>query len=159
MALSLICRMEGTTISAELRTGSPGETEAAAERLARRLRAGDLLLLAGPMGAGKTAFVRGLARGMGVGGHVSSPTFQLVRIHDGDPGLGHVDIHRLADAAELDHLGLEDLLDSGVVAIEWGDRLERTPEGARTIRVVIEILDAGSRRLTLTEAPEGWSWF
>src|SRR5579884_3297282 len=98
-----------TTISAELETDSPEATEAAAARLAGFAHAGDLLVLAGPMGAGKTAFVRGLARGLGVSGHVSSPTFQLVRLHQGSPALAHIDLYRLNAASELRDLGIEEL--------------------------------------------------
>ena len=107
----------------ERRTASPEETEAVGEELAAGLRAGDLLLLAGELGAGKTTFVRGLARGLGVTTAVQSPTFQLVRVYPGRIQLAHVDLYRLESGADLGDLGLDDLLDQGVVAVEWGDRL------------------------------------
>ncbi len=146
-----------TTTSRELITESPEETEAAAERLAGRLRRGDLLLLTGPLGAGKTTFVRGLARGLGVAGLVQSPTFQLLRTHPGDLPLAHVDLYRLEAAAELADLGLEDHLEAGVVVIEWGDRLEGLP-AARRGTVALEQLDPGRRRLRIVEGPDEWSW-
>ena len=104
-------------------TRSAAETEALGEELAANLAPGDLLLLAGELGAGKTTFVRGLARGLGIGAGVQSPTFQLVRVYAGRIQLAHVDLYRLEAGADLADLGLDDLLDQGVVAVEWGDRL------------------------------------
>ena len=144
----------GTTTSRELVTGSPEETEAAAARLARHVGRGDLLLLRGEMGAGKTTFVRGLARGMGVAGDVMSPTFHLVRVYGGPVPLAHVDVYRLDAGADLEDLGLDELLDEGAVVVEWGDRLAAGP--AR--RVAIEVLDERRRRLRIEEAPDPWSW-
>jgi tRNA threonylcarbamoyladenosine biosynthesis protein TsaE len=105
-------------------TNSAAETEAAGESFGRELRQGDLLLLEGDLGAGKTTFVRGLARGAGSSALVASPTFQLVRIYPGRVQLAHVDLYRLENGAELLDLGLEELLDQGAVVVEWGDRLE-----------------------------------
>ncbi|MDQ6878172.1 MAG: tRNA (adenosine(37)-N6)-threonylcarbamoyltransferase complex ATPase subunit type 1 TsaE [Candidatus Dormibacteraeota bacterium] len=113
----------------DLVTSSPEETEAAGERFGRGLRKGDLLLLEGDLGAGKTTFVRGVARGAGSTAHVASPTFQLVRVYPGRVQLAHVDLYRLETGAELVNLGLDELLDQGAVIIEWGDRLD-APEGA-----------------------------
>jgi tRNA threonylcarbamoyladenosine biosynthesis protein TsaE len=143
-----------TTTSRELVTDAPEATEAAAARLARHVRRGDLLLLEGEMGAGKTTFVRGLARGLGSSGDVMSPTFQLVRVYRGPMQLAHVDLYRLAGAAELADLGLDELLDEGAVVVEWGDRL-REPGAAR---IAIEVLDERRRRLRIEEAPRPWSW-
>src|SRR6266513_2492391 len=131
----------------ELVTASPEETEAVAARLGERLGPGDLVLLVGNLGAGKTTFVRGLARGMGVGGRVTSPTFQLVRVYPGPVQLAHVDLFRLDGGAELGELDLDGLLEVGAVAVEWGDRLQASEDAAR---VVIESLDEEHRRLTLT---------
>jgi tRNA threonylcarbamoyladenosine biosynthesis protein TsaE len=136
-------------------TTSPEETEAAAARLGAHLGRGDLLLLVGELGAGKTTFVRGLARGMGVGGHVMSPTFQLVRVYPGPVPLAHVDLYRLAREAELADLDLDGLLEDGAVAVEWGDRLGAS---AGAVRVVIEPIDERRRRLTLEGGSDGWSW-
>jgi tRNA threonylcarbamoyladenosine biosynthesis protein TsaE len=109
------------------------DTEALGERLAAGLVAGDLVVLSGPLGAGKTAFVRGLARGLGVTGAVTSPTFVIAREHRaGRPGgvpLVHVDAYRLGlgasdgvdVAAELDDLDLDTDLTAAVVAVEWGE--------------------------------------
>jgi tRNA threonylcarbamoyladenosine biosynthesis protein TsaE len=143
-----------TTTSRELLTAAPEATEAAAARLARHVRRGDLLLLEGEMGAGKTTFVRGLACGLGVSGDVMSPTFQLVRVYRGPLQLAHVDLYRLAGAAEVADLGLDELLDEGAVVVEWGERL---PDPA-AVRVTIEVLDERRRRLRIVEAPSRWSW-
>jgi tRNA threonylcarbamoyladenosine biosynthesis protein TsaE len=94
------------------------------ERLGRRLRAGDLVLLTGELGAGKTTFVRGVARGTASDSPVASPTFQLVRVYPGRVQLAHIDLYRIETPSELGDLGLDELLDQGAVVVEWGDRLE-----------------------------------
>lgn len=143
------------TTRRELVTASAAETEAAGERLARRLAPGDVLLLEGALGSGKTTFVRGLARGLHVAGHVASPTFQLVRVYEGKVPLAHADLYRLDDpATALADLGLEELVDRGVAVIEWGDRL-RWPGAAR---VRFEEEGPERRRLRLLEAPATWTW-
>jgi tRNA threonylcarbamoyladenosine biosynthesis protein TsaE len=110
-------------------TSSPAETEEAGRRLGERLRAGDIVLLTGELGAGKTTFVRGVARGVSSTAPVASPTFQLVRVYPGHVQLAHVDLYRIENGAELSGLGLEELADQGAVIIEWGDRIE-VPEAA-----------------------------
>jgi len=93
--------------------------------LGRSLRAGDLVLLSGPLGAGKTTLTRGIADGLGVGGRVSSPTFVLARVHPAGPSgvpLVHVDAYRLGgDLSELDDLDLDADLERSAVVVEWGD--------------------------------------
>jgi tRNA threonylcarbamoyladenosine biosynthesis protein TsaE len=126
-------------------TSSPAETEEAGRRLGERLRAGDVVLLTGELGAGKTTFVRGVARGTGSSAPVASPTFQLVRIYPGRVQLAHIDLYRIESPGELADLGLEELADQGAVVIEWGDRLE--VDGAA--RIEIEHL-GGDRRLIRT---------
>lgn len=105
-------------------TASAVETEALGEQLGTRLKPGDLVVLAGPLGSGKTTFVRGMARGTGSDAQVQSPTFTLVRIYPGRVQLAHVDLYRVKAAGELADLGLDELLDEGAMVIEWGDRLE-----------------------------------
>lgn len=126
-------------------TNSPAETEAAGEAFGRDLEQGDLLLLAGDLGAGKTTFVRGVARGAGSSAHVASPTFQLVRVYKGRIQLAHVDLYRIEASGELGDLGLDELLDQGAVLVEWGDRLD-APEAAL---LSIEHLGGDRRRLRL----------
>ena len=113
-----------TTTLRELITTSAAETEAEGERLGAKLVPGDLVLLTGPLGAGKTTFVRGLARGAGSDAHVASPTFQLVRVYPGRVQVAHVDLYRVKVAGELADLGLDELLEVGAVVVEWGDRLD-----------------------------------
>ena len=127
-------------------TNSPAETEAAGERLGRRLHTGDMVLLKGELGAGKTTLVRGIARGIGSVAPVASPTFQLVRIYPGRVQLAHIDLYRIEKPAELGDLGLDELLMQGAVVVEWGDRLE-APDAAS---IEIEHL-GGDRRLVRTK--------
>jgi tRNA threonylcarbamoyladenosine biosynthesis protein TsaE len=105
-------------------TNSAAETETIGEHLGKRLRIGDVLLLTGELGAGKTTFVRGVARGAGSTAPIASPTFQLVRVYPGRVQLAHVDLYRVERLSELADLGLEELTEQGAVVIEWGDRLE-----------------------------------
>ncbi len=107
-----------------LETSAAEETESAGEELGRRLRRGDLVLLKGELGAGKTTFVRGVARGTGSAAPVASPTFQLVRVYPGRLQLAHVDLYRLEKGDELRDLGLDELLEAGAAVVEWGDRLD-----------------------------------
>lgn len=146
----------GATITspAELVSHGEAETEAAGERLGTSVQAGDVLLLNGELGAGKTTFVRGLARGAGFVGDVLSPTFQLLRLYPGRVPLAHVDLYRLAHPSDIADLGLEEMLEVGAAAIEWGDRLS----WPGVARLKFEVLGRSLRRLTLTGAPEHWSW-
>ena len=132
-----------TTTLHERITQSAAETEAAGEELGRRLNAGDIVLLIGELGAGKTTFVRGVARGTESAAPVASPTFQLVRVYPGRVQLAHVDLYRIEDVAELASLGLEELADDGAVIVEWGGRLDI--EDAAVID--IEHLGGDRRRL------------
>ena len=130
-------------------TRSEDETASLARDLAATLRAGDVLLLSGNLGAGKTAFVRGLAAGLGIDPHdVSSPTFTLVHEYRGGRlTLYHVDLYRLERAATED-LGLEELgARDGVLANEWPDRLTHSLPAAKNVR--LEIVDDQTRRVSV----------
>jgi len=130
----------------QVTTSSPAETEAAGETLGKRLRVGDVVLLTGELGAGKTTFVRGVTRGVGSSAPVASPTFQLVRVYPGRVQLAHVDLYRIENLSELADLGLEELAGEGAIVVEWGDRL-RVPGSAL---IEIEHL-GGDRRLIRTK--------
>ena len=126
-------------------TNSPAATEEAGRRVGERLRPGDVVLLSGELGAGKTTFVRGVAQGIGSHAPVASPTFQLVRVYPGRVQLAHVDLYRVENSSELRDLGLEELAGQGAVVVEWGERLE--VDGAAHLE--IEHL-GGDRRLIRT---------
>jgi tRNA threonylcarbamoyladenosine biosynthesis protein TsaE len=130
-------------------TWSEDETAAAGDRFAARVRPGDVVLLHGDLGAGKTAFVRGLARGLGAApDDVSSPTFTLVQEYRGRLMLYHVDLYRLKPI-EVADLGLDELTDGAVVAVEWAERWPDAPPGAW----VVQILSAGEneRRISIVD--------
>lgn len=135
-----------------IRTNAEEDTSAAGERLAKRLSTGDVLLLHGDLGAGKTAFVRGLARGLGAAPEdVTSPTFTIIQEYRGRVTLQHVDLYRLRPA-EVADLGLEDLNQDAVVAVEWAERWIDRPQRAWEIwfehdgedRRRIEVLSPGA---------------
>jgi len=118
-------------------TANEEETSAAGEALGRDLKPGDVVLLFGDLGSGKTAFVRGMARGVGADpDDVSSPTFTIVQEYAGRSAtLYHVDLYRL-EPAEIDDLGLDDLVSSdGIVAIEWAERWKGRPDDVTEVRL------------------------
>ena len=124
-----------------------------ASELTSVLEPGDVLLLSGDLGAGKTTFVRGLADGLGIpAGEVSSPTFTLIHEYRGGRlPLFHADLYRLTAAATED-IGLEEMgANEGVLAIEWPERLTHALPGARTIH--LEVVDENSRRITVNSEP------
>lgn len=118
-----------------LRLDGVGQTRALGRRLAAGLRAGDLVVLSGPLGAGKTALAQGIGAGLAVQGQVTSPTFVLARVHRGRLPMVHVDAYRLRDAGaprlELDDLDLDADLPGSVVVVEWGEGLVEGLSDAR----------------------------
>jgi tRNA threonylcarbamoyladenosine biosynthesis protein TsaE len=130
---------------------SEDETAAVGRELAGSLAAGDVVLLHGDLGAGKTALVRGLAEGLGVpADEVSSPTFTLVQEYRGGRlPLFHVDLYRLNDPREIDDLGLDEIAEDGVLAIEWAERHPRPPRQA--VRVQIEHAGETERRIVIDD--------
>ncbi|MCX2962523.1 tRNA (adenosine(37)-N6)-threonylcarbamoyltransferase complex ATPase subunit type 1 TsaE [Gordonia sp. Z-3] len=138
----------GGAVSESTRPATAGErilpevddTEALGRELAAQLQAGDLVILDGPLGAGKTAMTRGIAAGLGVIGRVSSPTFIIAREHraalPGRPGLIHVDAYRLGGLDELDALDLDTDLADSVIVVEWGEGVaERLVERHLLVRL------------------------
>ncbi|MCE5197839.1 MAG: tRNA (adenosine(37)-N6)-threonylcarbamoyltransferase complex ATPase subunit type 1 TsaE [Armatimonadota bacterium] len=108
-----------------VRTYSADETMEIGERLGRGLQAGDVLALFGDLGAGKTTFTKGIARGLGLEADVHSPTFTLIHEHLGTIPLYHVDLYRLASEEEVDTLGIDEYIyGDGVTIIEWADRMK-----------------------------------
>ena len=137
---------------------TPESTFAFGRALGSRLRAGDLVILSGSLGAGKTALTKGIAAGMGVTGAVTSPTFVIARVHPAGPGgvgLVHVDAYRLAGAVELDDLDLDTDLTAAAVVIEWGEGVAEQLSDTRLL-VALQRLPDDSRVATL--APVGGDW-
>ena len=129
--------------------------------LAARLRAGDLLILTGDLGAGKTTLTQGLGEGLGVRGAVTSPTFVISRVHPSrgiGPALVHVDAYRLGDAAELDDLDLDTDVDEAVTVVEWGEGLA---EALATDRLELDLhrREDDVRELTITPVGPRWREF
>ena len=133
----------------EFITHSPAETENVGAALGQLLQPGTVLAYRGDLGAGKTAFTRGLARGLGATDMVTSPTYTIVNEYlSGRMPLFHFDMYRLPDADALWDIGWEDYLDrGGVCAVEWSENVAEALEDA--ISVSIEKLDENSRRITI----------
>ncbi|HHV32063.1 tRNA (adenosine(37)-N6)-threonylcarbamoyltransferase complex ATPase subunit type 1 TsaE [Caproiciproducens sp. LBM24188] len=131
----------------EIITSSPAQTEALGEKIAARLRGGETLALFGGMGMGKTAFTRGLARGLGVEDGVSSPTFALVHEYSGRIPVYHFDMFRVTDWDDLYSTGFFDYLESGgVLVIEWSENIEAAlPQDA--VRIEIRQGNAENERI------------
>jgi tRNA threonylcarbamoyladenosine biosynthesis protein TsaE len=130
-------------------SGSQADTEAAAREMAGKLPANSVILLSGDLGAGKTAFVRGLAEGLGIDPlEVSSPTFTLIQEYRGGRlTLYHIDLYRLSPR-EVDDLGLDDLTsEGGIVAVEWPDRWSRPPADA--VAVAIRLTGEETREIAI----------
>ena len=121
----------------EFLTNSPAETEAVGEKLAKRLPPGTVIAYLGDLGAGKTAFTRGLARGLGCTDMVTSPTYTIVNEYlSGRLPLFHFDMYRLGSSDELFDIGWEDYLDrGGVCAVEWSENVSDAMEGAITVNI------------------------
>ena len=135
--------------------GSAGETQALAGRLAAELPDGAVVCLHGELGAGKTCFVQGMAKALGVRRPVGSPTFTLINEYRGKRGLAHIDLYRLRGAADALDLGVEEYLEHyrGIVAIEWAERLGGLlPEGCWHVRLEPGAGGDESRRISITRS-------
>ena len=132
-----------------IRTRSPLETLDAARSVARRLASGDIVLLSGPLGAGKTVFAQGVAAGLGVTDTVTSPTYTIVNEYHGRLTLYHIDLYRIGSHREFELLGLDDLLyGDGVSLIEWPERANGEID-ARAASITIGIEPDGARVITV----------
>lgn len=129
---------------------SPAETEAFAENLAKKLCGGEIIAFKGPMGMGKTCFTRGLARGLGFTGQVTSPTFALVNEYVGGRlSLYHFDMYRIEGWEDLYSCGYFDYMEAGgVIAAEWSENIEGALEG-EVITVTIDKIDECTRKITV----------
>jgi tRNA threonylcarbamoyladenosine biosynthesis protein TsaE len=138
------------------RVPDPESMTALGQEVAVRLRAGDVVLVTGPLGAGKTTFTQGVARGLDVVGPVTSPTFVIAREHDSNtdgPRLVHVDAYRLGGLAELDDLDLETSLNDAVTVVEWGGGLVEHLD-APLVSVTIDRDAEGDERTVVVQWPE-----
>lgn len=147
-----------TLISRSIALNSPSRTEALACHLAPALAAGDVLLLEGPIGAGKTHFARSLIQSLlPVPEDVPSPTFTLVQVYDGPVSeIWHADLYRLSAPDEVVELGLTDAFEDAICLVEWPDRLaDLTPENA--LKMSFNLLEReGARQLTISSTSERW---
>jgi tRNA threonylcarbamoyladenosine biosynthesis protein TsaE len=129
-------------------------------RLAAQLRAGDLVILSGPLGAGKTTLVQGIAAGLGVRGPITSPTFVIARVHpslSGGPALVHADAYRLGSVAELDDLDLDADTDSAVTVVEWGTGLAESLADDRLEITITRPADDSPRSVSVTGVGPRWA--
>ena len=135
-------------------THSPEATEALGEALGRRLRGGEIIAYYGGLGAGKTAFTRGLARGLDISARVTSPTYTIVNEYlGGRLPLFHFDMYRLSSADDLFDIGWEDYLQrGGVCAVEWSENVQEALEDALTVR--IEKRSDETREITIEGDPD-----
>lgn len=140
----------------EFLTHSPEETEHLGEQLGRLLRGGEVLAYRGDLGAGKTAFTRGLARGLGICDRVTSPTYTIVNEYEGGRlPLFHFDMYRLGSADELFDIGWEDyLLRGGVCAVEWSENVTEAMEDAITVEI---LKSSETDRRILIEGGDGYA--
>ena len=153
------------------RTTSVSATRELATAVASLARPGDLVLLVGDLGAGKTAFTQGFAEAIGVDDPITSPTFTLVRTYTGKHRLNHLDVYRLESVAEAEDLGLGELLEDGITLIEWGDTIAKVlpadylelrfafgeGDDDRNVDVGIVGPSWAARQRALREALEAWA--
>ena len=142
----------------ELRAPTAEDTREVGEAISASLRARDAVVLTGDLGAGKTTFVQGVARGLGIEDQVSSPTFTLVKEYTGILDIAHVDVYRLDRIQDVVDLGLDELGDGeGVLLVEWGDAIEDLlPADRLRVELITEDVSSEVRRLRLSA--EGPSW-
>lgn len=120
----------------DIQTHSEEETIALGEVFGKVLTDGDVIALHGDLGAGKTHFVQGIAKGMGIDGPIVSPTFTILNYYDHVPPLQHFDFYRLEEEYELDDLGFDEYLERGVTVIEWSEKFpDRIPDDAASITI------------------------
>ena len=132
-------------------TGSPEETAAVAAELAARLEAGDVVAVSGELGAGKTTFVRGAARALGVTEPVASPTFTLGHRYASEPPVSHLDLYRLVGLSPAEWGDLEPYFDGAVVFVEWPEHADGWLPTPRAV-VTLDHVDRSHRRITIVES-------
>jgi tRNA threonylcarbamoyladenosine biosynthesis protein TsaE len=137
-----------------LKTAGARQTEAVGEAIGPLLQVGDLVVLTGDLGTGKTTFTKGLARGLGVTQRVTSPTFTIVQEYDGRVPVAHVDVYRLARIQELHDFGFDELIESRVTVVEWGEAIAQVLPFDR-IDVRIAMVDEPDPDAVSAAEPDG----
>jgi len=150
--------MSAAPVLAEIQVPTAADMREAGQRLAALLRPGDLVVLTGPLGAGKTTLAAGIGRGLDVRGPVTSPTFVIARVHpplNSGPALVHADAYRLGSRAEVDDLDLDADLERSVTVVEWGEGLVEELADSH-LEVSIEIGNGDSRAVRLVGRGGRW---
>ena len=133
-------------LKASFHTNTPGETRRLGERIGRRLRAGDVVLLSGELGAGKTVLAQGIGKGLGVSAPIKSSSFVLMNEYEGRLRLFHADLYRLEDPSQVAELALDELAASGVLVVEWP---ERAPGELPDEHLLVDLDYDGARARTI----------
>lgn len=144
--------MHAANIKLQLTTNSPEETRQLGEKIGQQIQTGTVIALYGDLGSGKTVLIQGLARGLGVpaGYYVTSPSYTLINEYPARHTLFHVDLYRINHPIDLEEIGLFEIMhNSGVVAVEWADRLQKDLLGEH-VSIKIETLDVESRNIYIT---------
>ena len=142
----------------ELTATTPEDTMAVGEAVASLIREGDALALTGELGAGKTTFIRGVARALGFDGAVASPTFTLVREYQGRVRIYHVDVYRLERVQDVLDLGLDEMAaEGGVLLVEWGDAVEALLPDDHLLAEITVVGEGNARRIVVTGVGPSWA--
>lgn len=135
-------------------SNSEQETENFGQELSLKLKGGDILLLSGELGAGKTTFIKGIARGLGITSEITSPTFTLMNVYptSTNKNLVHIDTYRLNDEQELIDIGVEDYLGkpNTICVIEWPEKISGLLKNKKTTSILLEHLENNKRRITIS---------
>lgn len=138
-------------------THSPEETRELAKKLAPKLSAGDVINLSGDLGAGKTVFTKGLAKGLEIDEPVTSPTFTIIKEYEGRLPLYHFDVYRLFEPDELDELGVDEYFyGDGVSVVEWGDKVKELLPDVHLEVKMLRLVDENFRRIEISPYGESW---
>ena len=134
----------------KIKTKSPEETEKVGEEFGKRLKLGDIVLVIGELGAGKSVFIRGIAKGLKVKEIVKSPSFVILQEFEGKYPFYHVDLYRV-NTQDTNELGIFELMDKGIVCIEWGERILPILKHVKKIVVTIKKLDGNLREIEIDD--------
>jgi len=136
----------------KIETKSPEETEKAGEEFGKRLRPGDIVLVIGELGVGKSVFIKGIAKGLKVKEIVKSPSFVIIQEFEGKYSFYHVDLYRV-NTQDTDELGIFELMDKGIICIEWGERILPLLKYVKKIIVNIKKLEGNIREIEIHDTP------